>query len=269
MRDYYLHARKLRRLCDAHFRRAVARQEKKSWLNRARSAPAIGGFVIRDGSLDLDSNDESLDGNRMMLAFGYAQATGAGLSTNLQEAIQTSLPLVNRTFRASPEAAQAFLKILRAKGRVAAGLRLMHDLDFLGKFLPEFGRITCLVQHDMYHRFTVDEHTLRTIEILDDLANSRNKTLERYRNVYSEIGDPSVLHLALLMHDIGKGMGSGHTERGMVIAERVLTRLQIGPQSGEQIIFLIQNHLLMSHIAQRRDLSDEKVILDFAARMGT
>src|SRR5262245_3069926 len=149
MRDYYLHARKLRRLCDAHFRRAVARQEKKSWLNRARSAPAIGGFVIRDGSLDLDSNDESLDGNRMMLAFGYAQATGAGLSTNLQEAIQTSLPLVNRTFRASPEAAQAFLKILRAKGCVAAGLRLMHDLDFVGKFLSEFGRMTCMVQHDL------------------------------------------------------------------------------------------------------------------------
>ncbi|MGH6631408.1 MAG: HD domain-containing protein, partial [Burkholderiales bacterium] len=211
----------------------------------------------------------SLDGHRMMLAFGYAQATGAALSANLQEAIQQSLPAVNRTFRSSPEASQAFVKMLRARGRVAAGLRLMHDLDFLGKFLPEFGRITCLVQHDLYHRFTVDEHTLRTIEVLDELANSRSKGLERYRNVLAEAGDTAVLHLALLLHDIGKGLGGGHTEKGIAIAERVCSRLQLDGPRAEQVYFLIRHHLLMSHIAQRRDLSDEKVILDFAARIGT
>src|SRR5262249_26113450 len=124
-------------------------------------------------------------------------------------------------------------------------------------------------QHDMYHRFTVDEHILRTIEVLDELANSRNKTLERYRNLYSEIGDPVVLHLGLLMHDIGKGMGSGHTEKGLVIADRVMARLQIDEHSAQQISFLVRHHLLMSHIAQRRDLSDEKVILDFAGCMGS
>ncbi len=284
MRDYYLQARRLKRLCDTHLQRAMAKQEKKSWFSRARSAPAIGGFVMRDGSLDLDSAQSKLadpslaspllaspllDGDRMMLAFGYAQATGAALSANLQEAIQQSLPAVNRTFRSSPEASQAFVKMLRTKGRVAAGLRLMHDLDFLGKFLPEFGRITCLVQHDLYHRFTVDEHTLRTIEVLDELANSRSKGLERYRGVLAEIGDLSVLHLALLMHDIGKGLGGGHTEKGIAIAERVCSRLQLDASRAEQVHFLIRHHLLMSHIAQRRDLSDEKVILDFAARMGT
>src|SRR5262249_45960467 len=103
MRDYYLHARRLKRLCEAHFQRAVSRQGKKSWFNRARSAPAIGGFVMHDGALDIDSKDAPLDGNRMMLAFGYAQATGAALSTNLQEVIQSSLPAVNRMFRSSFE----------------------------------------------------------------------------------------------------------------------------------------------------------------------
>nr|MDQ3009919.1 DUF294 nucleotidyltransferase-like domain-containing protein [Acidobacteriota bacterium] len=145
MRDYYLHARRMHRLCEAHIQRAASNQEKdkqgkekKGWFSRVRSsarvAPAIGGFVMRDGELDMPSLDKTdelpasmLDGNRLMLAFSYAQATGAGFSSNLQEAVQSALPTVNKTFRSSPEAAQAFLKMLRTKGRVAAGLRLMHD----------------------------------------------------------------------------------------------------------------------------------------------
>ncbi len=286
MRDYYLQARRMHRLCEAHIQRAASLQkepkgkEKKSWFSRARSsarvAPAIGGFVMRDGELDMPgleneglAPDAILDGNGLMLAFSYAQATGAGFSSALQDAVQSGLPSVNKTFRSSPEAAQAFLKMLRTKGRVAAGLRLMHDLDFLGKFLPEFARVTCLVQHDLYHRYTVDEHTLRTIEALDELANSRSKTLERYRNIFGQVSDSAALHLGLLMHDIGKGLGGGHTEKGIEIAKRVCARLQLEEQMTEQVLFLVRQHLLMSHIAQRRDLSDEKVIRDFAAEVGT
>ena len=145
----------------------------------------------------------------------------------------------------------------------------MHDLDFLGKFLPEFARVTCLVQHDLYHRYTVDEHTLQTIEALDELIHSRGKTLERYRTVFSQVSDPATLHLGLLMHDIGKGLGGGHTEKGIEIAKRVCARLQLEEQMTDEVLFLIRQHLLMSHIAQRRDLSDEKVIRDFAAEVGT
>ncbi len=269
MRDYYLHARRLHRLCESYLQRISARQEKKKWFGRLRTASAIGGFVMRDGELDLADSGQLLDGNRMMLAFGYAQATGARFNSSLQELVQASLPNVNKTFRASAEASQAFLKMLSAKGRVAAGLRLMHELEFLGKFLPEFARITCLVQHDLYHRFTVDEHTLRTIEALDGLAISRSKTLERYRNIFNQIGDPAALYLALLMHDIGKGLGGGHTEKGIEIARRVCSRLQLDEQMTGQVLFLIRQHLLMSHISQRRDLSDEKVISDFAGKVET
>jgi [protein-PII] uridylyltransferase len=279
MRDYYLHARRLHRLCESHLQRAVAGQQKKSWFSRARSSAATGGFVMSDGTLDLiDSYGEGagcgpdqaeLDGQRMMMAFSYAQATGAGFSVKLQDSIQSSLPVVNRAFRSSAGATQAFLKMLRVKGRVAAALRLMHELDFLGKFLPEFGRVTCLVQHDLYHRYTVDEHTLRAIGALDNLALSRGKETERYRNLYGEISDPATLHMALLMHDIGKGMGGNHTEKGIRLAERALSRLNAEPPMKDQVLFLIRYHLAMSHIAQRRDLSDAKVINDFAARVET
>lgn len=269
MRDYYLHARRLHRLCEAHLQRAASKQEKKRWFSRARTMPAQGGFVMRDGVLDVEKAETELDGSHMLLAFSYAQATGAPFSVNLQESVQAQLASVNKTFRASAEVAQTFMKLLRAKGRAAAGLRLMHEVGFLGKYLPEFGRVTCLVQHDLYHRFTVDEHTLRTIEVLDELANSRNRQLERYRALYHEISDPAILHMGLLMHDIGKGLGGGHTEKGVKIAERVCERLQLDRQATEHIVFLVQQHLLMAHIAQRRDLSDEKIIRDFAAQIGT
>lgn len=275
MRDYYLHARRLHRLAEAYLQRVTHKNEKRGWFSRARGiskansvAAATGGFVMRDGELDLADPVKKLDGRQMMLAFSYAQATGARFSSSLQETVQASLPNVNKTFRSAPEATEALLKMLRVKGKVAAGLRLMHDLDFLGKYLPEFGRVTCLVQHDLYHRFTVDEHTLRTIEALDELASSRSRQLERYRGVYSQIPDLAVLHLGLLMHDIGKGLGGGHTEKGIEIAKRVCARLQLEEKMTEQVIFLVRHHLLMSHIAQRRDLSDEKVVHDFAAEMG-
>jgi [protein-PII] uridylyltransferase len=271
MRDYYLHARRLHRLCAAHLNHAVTKHGKRSWFSRARTV--ISGFVTRGGLLDLEPSkavsEAKLDGKRMMQAFNYAQTSGVPFSTTLQETIQLSLPAVNRAFLSSDEAAQGFLKILRAKGRVAAGLRLMHDLDFLGKFMPEFGRITCLVQHDLYHRYTVDEHTLRALETLDQLANSNSETLERYRNVYQSINDPAILHLGLLLHDIGKGLGGGHTEKGIKIADKVCARLRLGTKATEEVKFLIRQHLTMSQISQRRDLDDEKVIQGFVAQVGS
>src|SRR5262249_49084881 len=130
----------------------------------------------------------------------------------------------------------------------------------------------CLVQHDLYHRYTVDEHTLRAIEALDELAVSRGKQTERYRNLYGEISDTATLHLGLLMHDIGKGLGGNHTEKGIRLAERALARLSQetkGVGMTDQVLFLIRHHLTMAHIAQRRDLSDEKVIKDFVAQVET
>src|SRR5262249_58417319 len=119
-----------------------------------------------------------------------------------------------------------------------------------GKALAEFGRVTCLVQHDLYHRYTVDEHTLRAVGALDELALSRGKETERYRNLYGEISDAATLHLGLLMHDVGKGLGGNHTEKGIRLAERALARLSQetkGVGMTDQVLFLIRHHLTMAH----------------------
>ena len=173
MRDYYLHARRLHSMCRTHIQQALAVNEKSRWLTKIKNLAAIGGFVMRDGALELERDGEVWDAKKLMMAFSYGQATGASLSGTLQERIQENLPLVNREFRSSPEVAQSFIKMLKVKGRSAAALRQMHDVDFLGKYLPEFGRVTCLVQHDHYHKFTVDEHTIRAVEVIDELHNSR------------------------------------------------------------------------------------------------
>jgi [protein-PII] uridylyltransferase len=270
MRDYYLHARRLHRLTALHFERAARRPAAKGWLNRVRYTAAPGGFVMRDGELDLAPESSAQLGTEgMMLAFSYSQATGAPLSGAVQEAVSGGLSRINRTYRTSADAAESFVKMLGVRGRVASVLRLMHDNGFLGKYIPEFGRITCLVQHDLYHRYTIDEHTLRAIETLDELANSRSRTLERYRLIYAAIENPAVLHLGLLLHDIGKGLGGGHTEKGVHIAERICARLHLEKKAVDDVIFLIRQHLLMSHISQRRDLADEKVIEGFANHAGS
>ena len=270
MRDYYLHARRLHRLTTLHFERAARRPAGKGWLNRVRYTAAPGGFVMRDGELDLaPESSEQLGTDGMMLAFSYSQATGAPLSGAVQEAVSSGLSRINRSYRTSADAAESFVKMLGVRGRAASVLRLMHDNGFLGKYMPEFGRITCLVQHDLYHRYTIDEHTLRAIETLDELANSRSRTLERYRQIYAAIENPAVLHLGLLLHDIGKGLGGGHTEKGVHIAERICARLHLEKKAADDVIFLIRQHLLMSHISQRRDLADEKVIEGFANHVVT
>ncbi len=271
MRDYYLHARRLNRVCERALERMVTAEPRRGWFTTGRATAAAGGFVLRDGVLDLDriaGGTVVLDPGRALQAFSHAQATGAFLSRNLKDALTDSLPSIGRRLRGATAVADEFLQLLRARGRVGATLRAMHDLDFLGRLVPDFGRLTCLVQHDAYHRYTVDEHTLRTIEVLDRLAGTRCQSLARYRELYDRVPDPALLHLALLLHDAGKGQGSGHAERGAQIAERVCQRLGLDRRARELVAFLVRHHLLLSHIAQRRDLSDDKVIRDFAASVG-
>jgi [protein-PII] uridylyltransferase len=271
MRDYYLSARRLHYLCESYGERLRHHHSKRRWYQRAKIAPAIGGFILRDGMLERSEEDEGerLNPGQIMLAFGYAQATGSEFGLTVRESIERARRTLHGAERESTTVREPFLRMLASRGRVAKGLRQMHELDFLGAILPEFGRLTCLVQHDLFHRYTVDEHTLRALEVLDELHGSRAKAQERYRTLYDGIKDPLALHLGLLFHDIGKGLGGGHTEKGVEITRGVCQAWRIEKARAEVVLFLVQEHLVMAQISQRRDLTDEKVIRDFALRVGT
>jgi len=205
---------------------------------------------------------------RMLKIFWYRQEMGYDLSGEAKEAIRAHLDLIDDDFRRSNRALGFFLAILRAPGGVSETLRQMHQLGVLTAYIPEFARIACLVQFDYYHRYTVDEHTFVLLDYLESLRNADDPRLQEFRRIANELRKPEILKLAILLHDIGKGEGHGHSERGVAIAEAVLARLGLPAGDTAAVSFLVAQHLSMAHIAERRDLDDERLIIEFARLVG-
>ncbi len=285
MRDYYRHARELNLFSETVLARASESQRKASrnWGKRF-SQTSAEPLSINHGQVQLDGDAKLLTDKPMLLfdAFALAQAADAPLSQTLRDGMRQSLPAVNRKFRHSAEASRAFMKLLARRGRAGYVLRIMHEIGFLSRFLPEFGHISLLIQHDLYHHYTVDEHTLKAVEALDELYASHDKQRAHLRAVFDEIEDPGLLYLSILLHDIGKGRGRGHIPRGAKIAERVCKRLGLaeivpGSSTGQpgwdgraaEVVLMVRQHVAMAQLAQRRDLNEPHVVADFATRMGT
>jgi [protein-PII] uridylyltransferase len=283
MRQYYTRASELHDICGAFVRRVARQTTGKPSVARRAAAPGLirryfrvaphhraaeaEGFEIRDGQLGF-AGDYVLDHTDPMIAlriFSAAQHYGVGLGEDAREVVLSVLPAVDRQFRSSKEAGGAFFQILERRGRVASALRMMHETGFLGRFIPEFARIAFLVQHDSYHRYTIDEHALKAVEALDLLAGAPDDNLSELAHVFSQMRHVGTLYLAAFLHDIGKGQGSDHSARGLKISQRVVRRLGLDRNSAARVCFLVANHLLMSHTSQRRDLTEEPLIEEFAS----
>ncbi|GAB6165650.1 [protein-PII] uridylyltransferase [Thermostilla marina] len=158
-----------------------------------------------------------------------------------------------------------FLALLRIPTRLGQSLRLMHETRLLEQFIPHFARARGLIQFNQYHKYTVDEHCLLAVE----QAARMNHDDGLPGRVYRASEEKHVLHLALLLHDLGKGTPSDHCEIGKAIAETVAARLGLGRVETEHLAFLVHRHQLMNHISQRRDITDPQEILGFAVQVGT
>ena len=271
MRDYYHHARELNLFSETVLARASESERKASRWGRRLSQIAGEPFSISRGQVQLEGEAGLLASNPMLLfdAFALAQAADAPLSQTLRDAMRQSLGAVNRNFRLSLAASRAFMKLLARRGRAGYVLRLMHEIGFLSRFVPEFGHISLLIQHDLYHHYTVDEHTLKATEALDLLYASQDKQRAHLRTVFDEIQDPGLLYLSILLHDVGKGRGRGHIPRGAKIAERICKRFGLSEPDAAKVVLMVNQHVAMAQLAQRRDLNEPHVVEDFAARMGT
>jgi [protein-PII] uridylyltransferase len=271
MRDYYERASELHRVCRAFLLRHVPPARRGVVpLGLLRRRPR-GTFEIRDAAL-YTRGEVAAHGSarRLLEAVAISQREGVDLSEELKLEIRGALRLVDRPFRESREAGRALLRLLALKGRAGAALRAMHETGLLGRLLPEFARVTFLVQHDFYHRYTVDEHTLAAIDALDRLAGpGGDPALDRFREVLDEVRQPLALTLGLLLHDLGKGRGRGHVRRGLRLAERVLSRLQVDAGVAADAAFLVEAHVEMSQLSQRRDLSEPGLAEAFARRVST
>jgi [protein-PII] uridylyltransferase len=234
-----------------------------------KTEPSVDGLMFVNGEIRQVASTIFRDNpKRLMRVFLHAQQRGLKLHPDLAQLIRNQLSLVDHAFLRDPHVRETFLEILDQRGNVAPVLRAMHEVGLLGKFLPEFGRLTCLVQHEFYHQYTADEHTLFCIEKLDQVWNATTAPFNTYTEMFRGLEHPFLLYLALLLHDAGKADRTGHHEEiGGKVAQSVSRRLGLDGAKTHTLRLVIENHLVMAQISQRRDLDDNSVINAFARRV--
>ncbi len=203
----------------------------------------------------------------ILRVFRTAVETNGTIHPMTLKLIRNNLALLD-TLRDDPEATAEFLDMLLETGNPERILRLMNEADVLGRFMPEFGRIVCMMQFNMYHHYTVDEHTIRAVGTLARIESGElAEEMPRATRIMGAPINRRVLYIALILHDIGKGLPEDHSIAGARIAEEVCPRLGLSEAEVEKVVWLVRLHLLASDTAQKRDLADAKTIRDFADAM--
>jgi [protein-PII] uridylyltransferase len=280
MRDLYTHMRNVFLITRTLEQRlallpeAPSRLSLRAWLPRRRREPeTVDGFKFINGEIHAVSSRVFRDSpRRLMRVFLHAQQRRLTLHPDLAQLIRNQLSLVDRDFLNDEQVAGTFLTILERRGEVAPILRAMHEVNLLGKYIPEFGKLTCLVQHEFYHQYAADEHTLVCLEQLDRVWEAKDDPYKNYAPLFQSLERPGLLYLALLLHDVGKAEHHSrrkHPEASAALAMRAAKRLRLDSAATHTLQIIVENHLVMAGISQRRDLDDPAVIRHFARQMGT
>lgn len=270
MKDYYEKTRENYLITSRVLERMKLLEKRKnviaSFFSKKFNVEKVDGFLIKKGTIFPENrNIFNKDPHRMMRSFHLAQMRGADFSSELSDLIKRRLLLVDHRFQESIENKKIFFLILSRKGEVGRILRLMHDLGFLGKYLPEFGALTCLVQHEFYHHYTADEHTLVCIEKIDQLLLNSNPKLSRYSNLFKNLDDPAILYLSMLLHDIGKAADvPEHARASAESTKKITERLNIDGERCQRLLTLVAHHGELATVARSRDLEDFTTINNFA-----
>jgi len=269
MKRYYLAARDVgnltRIICAAM--EMDFRKRRTVWREDFRPGQHFGSFTIRSGRINLDPElmfrDDPL---RMLTIFDLALEQNADLHPQALQRITRGLPALGPATRINSEASETFLKILTSRHNPERILRLMNESGVLGRYLPDFGRIVAMMQFDMYHSYTVDEHTIKVIGVLHQIETGiLADTAPVATNVMPEIESRRALFVAALLHDMEKGRNGDHSMLGAELALNLCPVLGLSQEETETVSWLVRHHLLMSKTAFRYDLNDPKTIEDFAA----
>ncbi len=267
MRDYYLQAREIYHFCTSALNRCRPHERGIGKVLEYMSRRDLGHeLVVARGEVTVKEGGGNPFRTRPTLlleVFLLAQQQGIGLSEDLKALIRTSLDAIDQAFRRDPEHSRLLMEVLKLP-HAARALREMHEVGVLSAYLPEFAQITGLVHHDLYHKYTVDEHSLRAVEYLEELPETQEKELKEFAKLYRSVRNPEVLKLALLYHDVGKTKGVDHVDESTVLFREASERLALGEKRADQVALLVKNHLLMNQLAQRRDITDPKIIAALA-----
>ena len=237
-----------------------------------RGQPEIAdGFVLRQNRLAI-ADDASFFADNLNILRLHQEAlrTGYLLHPDAMRAITARLGLIDRTMQKSPEAAEIFWDMLLDHGNPERALRRMNELGVLGAYIPEFAPIVAMMQFNMYHSYTVDEHTIQVISALAQIE--RGELVEELpvaSRVLEEGVNRKVIYAACLIHDIGKGREEDHSILGARLARAICPRLGLSQGETDTVEWLVRYHLLMSDTAQKRDISDPRTVRDFAKAVKT
>jgi [protein-PII] uridylyltransferase len=235
-----------------------------SWRTRRRIR-RMTDFRIDNGRLNVADPDVfKRDPVNLVRFFAQAEETGTFYHPFAVRLLRQSLRLIDDKLRANPEANRIFLGLLTS-GNVEATLRRMNEAGVLGRFIPEFGRIVAMTQFNMYHHYTLDEHLIRTVGVIAEIERGEaDKIHPLSHRLFKTLEHRKVLYLAAFLHDIGKGRKEDHSIVGGQIAREIAARFGCSAEETDLIVWLIEQHLVMSTYAQTRDIGDPKTIRDFA-----
>jgi [protein-PII] uridylyltransferase len=229
-----------------------------------------GGFVLDAGRVGVESPSVlDADPNNLVRLFAVADTHNADVTPAAFAEVTRRLRRINAAVRRDPVAIAQFLAVAASPRAPARTLKLMTEAGVLGRFLPEFGRIVAQMQFNMYHHYTVDEHTLRAIQVISDIEQGRCQQEHPLATaIFPKIINRRALYLAMLLHDTGKGIGD-QQEEGAKVALTACERLGLPIEESELVAWLVGRHLIMSDVAQKRDIADPRTVAAFAQEVGT
>jgi [protein-PII] uridylyltransferase len=235
-----------------------------SWRTRRRIR-RMTDFRIDNGRLNVaDAHVFERDPINLIRFFAYAEETGTFYHPSAVRLLRQSRTLIDDRLRGDPEANRIFLGLLTGSNPEAT-LRRMNEAGVLGRFIPAFGRIVSMMQFNMYHHYTLDEHLIRTVGVVAEIDRGEAGQVHPLSHgLFKTVSNRRALYLAAFLHDVGKGQTEDHSVAGARVAQELAPRLGLSASETEVVVWLIEHHLVMSNFAQTRDLSDPKTIRDFA-----
>lgn len=241
------------------------------FANRPRKIPGSLEFIEDKGRINLaDAEVFKRDPVNIIRLFHLADIRGLEFHPDALKRVTRSLRLINAELRDNEEANRLFLSILTSKRRPAIILRRMNEAGVLGRFIPEFGKIVAMMQFNMYHHYTVDEHLIRTVSVLSGIdKGEEGREHPLASKIMPGIEEREALYVAVFLHDIAKGRPEDHSIAGARAARKLCPRLGLSAKQTELVAWLVEDHLTMSMVAQTRDLNDRKTITDFAEKVRT
>jgi [protein-PII] uridylyltransferase len=265
-----------------YLRGNLIKEQSKKLIDRCAFRPKLSfssqktvlldkGLVIQGGMLSASSRRIFRDHpQNFFKCFEYADKYDIKMSKYLLDLIRENVKLIDENVRNDPGLNSSFLSLLSNGNAVSDMLFEMNRLRLLGRYIPEFGKIVCMVQHDAYHVYTVDIHSIFMIREIENLINGKyEKEFSLLTKISRGISKRHILYLACLLHDIGKGEGRNHSQKGAQMIPKIAERIGLTVEENEKLQFIVKHHLIMPHFSQRRDLHDESLIIRFAKSVKT